>query len=125
MVLPDGLKAEAADKVAESALFANSNDEEVDDRILLNTLQLQDRMRKKEQLLSSLRALLMKWEYSESVATSTALAEGSYHQRFNDSSSSNLTAKFHRIDATKRFKDTAECGHFGRERRCKTAEAAK
>ena len=45
----------------------------------------------------------MKWEYSESVATSTALAEGSYHQRFNDSSSSNLTAKLDRMDSKKRF----------------------
>ena len=103
MAPSDGPEDEAADKVAESDLFANSNDDELDDRVLLNTLQLQDRMRKKEQLLSSLRALLMKWEYSESAATATALTDGSYHQRFNESASSNLTAKLDRMDSTKRF----------------------
>ena len=56
MAMSDRPNDEAADKKVELGRFANSNDEELDHRFTLNKLQLPDRMRMKEHLLSSLAA---------------------------------------------------------------------
>ena len=45
----------------------------------------------------------MKWEYTETASTATALKEGSFHQQFNEKSSSNLAAKLDRMDSKERF----------------------
>merc|ERR1739841_248910 len=71
--------------------------------------------------MGSLRTLLTKWEYTETATTAVALKEGSFHQQFNDKSSSNLAAKLDRMDSKERFMspqsagklmESVECNHL-------------
>jgi len=86
-----------------SDFLPKSNDEALDDEIVENTLAIQERLRRKQRLLWSLKESLSKWKYAESMATATALAQGSYHQQFNKKESSNLSAKLARMDSKSRF----------------------
>merc|ERR1712217_317866 len=68
----------------------------------------QERLKKKQELLSSMRSLLMKWEFTETASNAIALKEGSHHQQFNKTN--NLKAKLNRMDAKDRFMESQNGG---------------
>merc|ERR1711971_555938 len=90
-------------KEDKSDFLPNTNDYELDDKILLNTLAIQTRLQEKQHLMSQLNALLQRTEYASMLSTAQQLKDGSYHQTFNTKDASNLSAKLNRMESKTKF----------------------
>merc|ERR1712228_11394 len=106
LLLSNDDKNENEEKQNQSDFLPNTNDYELDDKILLNTLAIQNRLKQKQQLISSLNGLLQRTEYESIMSTAKQLKDGTYHQKYNKKTSSNLTAKLNRMESKTKFMGT-------------------
>merc|ERR1712154_746642 len=100
-LIPEEKKEEKENEM-KSDFLPNTNDDELNDKILLNTLKIQNGLKKKHELISSLNRLLEQTKYASTMSDVEALRKGTYHQKYNKSSS-NLSAKLQRMESKTKF----------------------